>query len=137
MAKDITVLESQITGFIDNNPDMDCIDLSLLKGVQENDLWIIKTAIAAGANMYIKIIKGDSDLMDLIANYLQDSDIKRFFMDVVLQDAIQADDHDDILFALKNGANRDLLNIRDNQRDSNDQINSGLIGNNAELVEVL
>lgn len=137
MAKDISVLESKITDFIDNNPDIDCIDLSLLQGVQKNNFWMIKTAIAAGANVYIEIIEDDSDLMDLIANYLQDPDIKNFLMKVVLQDAIQADDHDDILFALNNGANRDLLNIIDNQRDSNDQINSGLIGNNAELVEVL
>ena len=136
MAKEISVLESQIAEFIDNNPDMDCINLSLLKGVQRHDFWMIKTAIAAGANIYIEIIEGDSDLMDLIANYLKDPGVKSFFMDIVLKDAIQVGDIDDILFALNNGANGELLSIIDNLQESSDETNSELIGVNSELIGV-
>lgn len=134
MAKKISVLESQIAEFIANNPDLDCVNLSLLQGVQENNLLMIKTAIAAGANIYIEIIEGDSDLMDLIANYLKDPDIKNFLMDIVLKDAIQANDRDDELFALNNGANRNLLDIRDSLQEDDDHINSVLMGDNSEPI---
>ena len=134
MAKDHSILDSKIEEFLGDNPDVDCINLSLLKGIQKNDIWMIKIAIAAGANIYMDL-GGDSEFIDLIANYLQDPGIKSFLMDVLLEDAIKADDADEMFFALSNGANRDLLNINDIQA-SDDYINSDLVGVTTELIGV-
>lgn len=131
MSKEISVFESQIAEFIDNNPDLDCINLSLLKGVLDHDFLMIETSVAAGADIYIEIIEEGSDLIDLIADYLQDTDIKNFFMDVVLKDAIIAENDHEILFALNNGASRDLY-----LQEREGYIDSGLIGVHSELIDV-
>ena len=93
---------------------------------------MLKIAIAAGADIYMDL-GDDGEFIDLIANYMHDSGIKSFLMDIVLKDAIKEDDTDEILFALNNGANGDLLN--DTQASDNN-IDSGLVGAPTELIGV-
>ena len=132
MAKDQSILDSKIEEFLVVNPDVDCVNLSLLNAIQKHDLWMLKIAIAAGADIYMDL-GDDGEFIDLIANYMHDSGIKSFLMDIVLKDAIKEDDADEILFALNNGANGDLLN--DTQASDNN-IDSGLVGAPTELIGV-
>lgn len=121
MSKIISILETKIIDFINNNPDLNCVDLSLLIGLKENDFYIIKTAIAAGADIYLELEDGNA-LLDMIIDHLEDQDIAKLFMNVLLEDAVKENDYNHILFAIENGANIELLEI------------AGFTGDNAKLT---
>ena len=132
MSKDDSILNSKIEEFLVANPDEDCVNLSLLNAIQKHDIWMLKIAIAAGADIYMDL-GDDGEFIDLIANYMHDSVIKSFLMDIVLKDAIKVEDADEILFALNNGANEDLLN--DTQASDNN-IDSVVVGAPTELISI-
>lgn len=120
MLENISILKNKINNFINNNPDLNCVDLSLLKGIKENKVYMVNVAIAAGANVYLELEAGDN-LLDLVVNYSEDQDIVKLFMNVLLEDASKKNDHDNILFAISNGADTKILE------------NSDFAGDNVEL----
>lgn len=129
MSKNISILKTKIIDFINNCPNLNCVDLSLLIGLKENDFYMIDTAIAAGANIYLELTAGNA-LLDLVINHLMDRDIAKLFMNALLEDAIRKNDHNDILFAIENGANIEILEDPDFAGDS-----AKLIGNCGYAIE--
>lgn len=112
MLKNVSVLEDKINNFINSNLNLNCIDLSLLKGIKENNFYIISSAIAAGANVYLELEAGN-ELLDMVINYIEDQDITTLFMNVLLEDAIRKNNHDDILFAINHGADIKIIENSD------------------------
>lgn len=131
MLESVLVVKNKIINFINNNPDLNCVDLSLLRGIKENKVYMVNVAIAAGANVYLELEAGDN-LLDLILNYSEDQDIIKLFMNVLLEDAIRKNDHDNILFAISNGADTKVF---ENSDISDDNIQ--LSGNYNEEIELL
>lgn len=129
MSKNISILKTKIIDFINNCPNLNCVDLSLLIGLKENDFYMIDTAIAAGANIYLELTAGNA-LLDLVINHLMDHDIAKLFMNALLEDAIRKNDHNDILFAIENGASIEILEAPDFASD-----NANLIGNCDYTIE--
>lgn len=129
MSKNISILKTKIIDFINNCPNLNCVDLSLLIGLKENDFYMIDTAIAAGANIYLELTAGNA-LLDLVINHLMDHDIAKLFMNALLEDAIRKNDHNDILFAIENGASIEILEAPDFASDS-----AKLIGNCDYAIE--
>jgi len=111
MSKNISILENKIIDFINNNSDLNCIDLSLLTGLKANDFYMINTAIAAGADIYLDL-EGNT-LLDIVINHLEDKNIAKLFMNAFLEDAIRKKDYKDILFAIENGADVESYEIAD------------------------
>lgn len=110
-------MKNKINTFIDNNPDINCIDLSLLKGLKENKFYMVHSAIAAGANVYLELEDG-KELLDIVIKYTEDQDIATLFMNVLLEDAIKKNNHDDILFAINNGADIKIIENLDFASDN-------------------
>lgn len=129
MSKNISILKTKIIDFINNCPNLNCVDLSLLIGLKENDFYMIDTAIAAGANIYLELTAGNA-LLDLVINHLIDHDIAKLFMNALLEDAIRKNDYNDVLFAIENGANIEILEAPDFASD-----NANLIGNCDYTIE--
>lgn len=77
MSKNISILKTKIIDFINNCPNLNCVDLSLLIGLKENDFYMIDTAITAGANIYLELTAGNA-LLDLVINHLIDHDIANY-----------------------------------------------------------
>lgn len=117
MSENISILKIKIIDFINNYPNLNCLDLSLLIGLKENNFYMIDTAIAAGANIYLELTAGNV-LLDLVINHLVDHDIAKLFMNALLEDAIRKNDHNNILFAIENGANIEILEAQDFAGDS-------------------
>jgi hypothetical protein len=128
MSKNISILKTKIIDFINNCPNLNCVDLSLLIGLKENDFYMIDTAIAAGADIYLEL--EGNNLLDMVINHLVDDDIAKLFMNALLEDAIRKNDHNDILFAIENGANIEILEAPDFASD-----NAKLIGNCDYTIE--
>lgn len=122
-------LKRKIVEFIDSNPDIDCINLSLLDAVTRTDSFLVGTAISAGADIFM-VIEGGECLIDVVMNYVRDEDIIRLFMEAVLEDAFEHNDFDNILFAIRNGAGRDIDEMVVDTAVE-------LFGDNNEIIEVL
>lgn len=120
MSENISILKAKIIDFMNNHPNLNCLDLSLLIGLKENDFYMVDTAIAAGADIYLEL--EGNNLLDVVINYLVDDDIAELFMNALLEDAIRKNDHNNILFAIENGANIKILEAPD------------FAGDNAKLV---
>ena len=136
MAKDISILKNKITAFITSNPVINCIDLSLLQGLQKEDLLLVKIAVAAGADIYLELEDG-SELVDIIVDYLQDPHIVKFFMEILLEDAVKEGDQYDISFAIKNGASWiHYLSVIDKLSGDDGDTDIALAGYYDETIEV-